>query len=168
MKFSSILIGFLLLISFNSFAQDYEAPSSPLSTKENYVTSEKDVIAADKWLEATPIGQQMDKRKQVNAWVMMWITGSPTVTINMREPIIKPFEKNPDLMLVFLAGYARYSLENNYSKDEIQSTVAGLRSVIKCYNSGGDVKKDKALSKVIDADKNGNLEDWVKEAMAKK
>ena len=35
-------------------------------------------------------------------------------------------------------------------------------------NLGGDIKKDKALSKLIDADKEGKLEDWVRDALAAK
>jgi hypothetical protein len=59
-------------------------------------------------------------------------------------------------------------LENSYSTDKIKAHVAGLKSVIACYNLGGEVKKDKAITKLIDADKEGKLEDWVKEALEKK
>ena len=67
-----------------------------------------------------------------------------------------------------MAGYTRYCLENNYSKDQLQSNIAGFKSVINCYNLGGDVKTDKALNKLIDASKEGKLEDWVKEVMNSK
>jgi hypothetical protein len=37
--------------------------------------------------------------------------------------------------------------------------MASIKSVIACYNLGGDVRKDKLHTKVIDADKEGKLED---------
>jgi hypothetical protein len=64
-----------------------------------------------------------------------------------------------------MAGYARYCLENNYSTDQLKANTAGIKSAINSYNLGGDVKKNKRLSAAIDADKDGKLEDWVKEAM---
>lgn len=158
----------LLFLYFTALAQDFQIPVHPLSNKEDYTNSEKDVIAANQWLQSTPIGQQMDKRKMVNAWVMMWLTGSPTITINMREPVVKLFEKNADLLLVFLAGYTSYALEHSYSKDEVQAIIAGINAAINCYNLGGDIKKDKVLLKVIDINKEGKLEDWIKDAIKSK
>ncbi len=165
MKFSTALFVFCLLLSIVSSAQDFEVPQSLPSTKGEFINTEKEVIAAAKWLETTPVETNMDKRIKVNAWVLAWITNSPTVTVNMRSSIVKLFDKNPQLMLVYMAGYTKYCLENNYSKDELQSNIAGIKSAIACYNLGGDVKKDKALSKVIDADKEGKLEELIKEAM---
>ena len=68
-------------------------------------------------------------------------------------------------MIVYMGGFARYVLENKYSTDSLQANVAGVKSVIACYNLGGDLKKNKDLAKVIDVDKEGKLEDWVREAM---
>jgi hypothetical protein len=163
------LLGFLLL-SLISVAQDpitigFEVPDYQPATKDEFVKSEPDFINAAKWLESTPIGTQMDKRKKMNAWVLVWITNSPTVSIEIRASVIKPFEKNPELTLLYMAGYARYCLENSYSTDKLKCNTAGIKSAINCYNLGGDIKKDKAIIKLIDADKEGKLEDEVKEAM---
>lgn len=164
---SSTLLGFLLL-SFISAAQDFEVLANQPTTKDEFVKSEPDFINAAKWLESTPVGTQMDKRKKMNAWVLQWIINSPTVSIEVKASIIKPFEKNPELSLLYMAGYTRYCLENNYSTDKLKCNTAGIKSAINCYKLGGDVKKDKALSKAIDADKEGKLEDWVKDAMGSK
>lgn len=168
MKISTIVLVCCLSFPVFSLAQDFEVPANLPSTKEEFVNSEKDLIAAAKWLETTPVGTDMDKRTRVNAYVIAWLTNSPTVTIEIKGSILKPFEKNPQLLSVFMGGFSRYCLENNYSKDQLQCNIAGLKSVINCYNLGGDIKKDKALTKLIDADKDGKLEDWVKDAMNSK
>lgn len=154
-----------LLLSVSAKAQDMEVPGTLPTTKEEFVKSEPDFIKAALWLEKTPIGTSTDKRKQMNGWVLAWITNSPTVTITVLAPLLKPFEKNPDLMIVFMGGYARYVLQNNYSKDELKCNTAGMKSAVNCFNLGGDLKKDKNLSKVADEDKDGKLEKWVEEAM---
>ena len=168
MKNSTILLMFCLSLSILSSAQNFEVPASVPSTKEEFISSEKDMIAAAKWLETTPVGTDMDKRSKVNTYVIAWITNSPTVTVEIKESVIKPFDKNPQLLGVYMAGYSRYCLENNYSKDQLQCNIAGLKSAINCCNLGGDIKKDKTLVKLIDADKEGKLEDWARDAMGSK
>ncbi len=157
-----------LLLTIVSSAQDFEVPSELPSTKEEFTQSESNFIKAAKWLESTPVGTQEDKRTRMNAWVIAWLTNSPTVTIEVQSAIIKPFSKNSQLLSVYMAGYGRYVLENNYSKDALKANAAGMKSAVNCANLGGDIKKDKALTKVIDADKEGKLEEWVKEAMSSK
>ncbi|MEI9943019.1 MAG: hypothetical protein WDN26_02250 [Chitinophagaceae bacterium] len=41
----------------------------------------------------------------MNAWVIAWLTNSPTVTIEVQSAIIKPFSKNSQLLSVYMAGY---------------------------------------------------------------
>lgn len=66
-----------------------------------------------------------------------------------------------------MGGWTKYSLENNYSKDNVQGSLAGLKSVIKVYKNLS-LKKDKEVEKLIELDNNGELENWVKEIMTKK
>jgi len=160
----STLLGFMLM-SFIAAAQNFEVPANLPSTKEEFVKSEPDFIAAAKWLESIPLGTQEVKRRKMNAWVIAWITNSPTVTVEIRSFVGKLYDKNTQLLMVFMAGYSRYCLENNYSSDQLKANTAGVKSVITCYNLGGDVKKNKTLPAAIDADKEGKLEDWVREAM---
>ena len=163
-------ISFTLLFFFAAFsslklaAQDFSIPALP-ATKEEFIKSEPDFINAVNWLEKTVITSDVKNRTLVNAYVTAWVINSPTVTIEMRSSILKGFDKNAQLLPVFLGGYSRHCLQNNYSKDELKCTTAAMKAVINCYNLGGDLKKDKALLKIIDLDKEGKLEDWVKEAI---
>ena len=137
MKSSSLaLLGIMLLFSFVSAAQEFEIPGDLPSSKDEFIKSEKDMINGAKWLESTPVGTQMDKRLKVNGWVVAWITNSPTVTVEVRESILKLFDKNSHLMIVFMAGYSRYCVENNYSIDGLKVNTAGIKSAINCYNLG--------------------------------
>ena len=67
-----------------------------------------------------------------------------------------------------MAGWTKYSLENNYSKDNVKGSIAGIRSAIKVYKQGVALKKDKEIQKLIDLEDKGELEKWVLDQLSKK
>jgi hypothetical protein len=159
-----ILALLFALCSFTIFtnAQDFEVPVDvTLDAKEDYTKYEKDVIAATDWPEATPIKNDDSKRKKVSAFVFQWISGSPTVSISLDAGIAKLSDKNPELLMMLMAGYSRYALQNGYEKDQLKCFTAAMKSVINLYKKGGDVKKNKTVEKAIEADNEGKLTDWV-------
>lgn len=160
-----IILNTLLLLIFSTQAQNFIVPANLPATKEEFLQSENDFINTAKWLENTPIGSDMETRTKANAYIIVWLTNSPTVTIELGKSILKIFDNNPQLMSVYMAGYARYVIENNYSKDKLKANTAGIKAAINCYHLGGEVKKNKTLNKAIDADKKNMLEDWVNEIM---
>lgn len=155
----------ILLATIIATAQDFTIPALP-TNKEEFIKSEPDMIAAAKWLEANPVGTQPEKTTQVNAYVLKWITDSPTVSIEIdADFIVKLFDDNTQLLMVFMAGYTRYSLENNYSKDKQKCYTAGIKSALANYALGGDVKKNTLISKAIKEEREGRLLEWVGEKM---
>ncbi len=149
-------------LSFIANAQNFVVPENvSFKEKADYATFESSIIEASKWLEATRIGQEADKRTTVNAFVLQWIEGSPTVTIELGKLALSVSENNPDLLVVLIAGYARYVLENSYSKDQAKAYTAAIKSVVNCYQLGGDLKRNKLIEKVIEKDKEQKLEEWV-------
>ena len=165
------LLAFVLLLGAFGFtpetqAQDFIVPDKmEFKTKEDFVKTEKDIINASKWLELTPLGKEMDKRTRINAFVLMWVTNSPTVDIGINKLCTDLSDKNSHLIAVFLASYCRFVLENYYSTDNLKGCTAGIRGMINCYSLGGDIKRNKLLEKAAGAETDGRLEEWVKENM---
>lgn len=159
-----ILTVCLFLASNILLAQDFEVPSDyQFNSKEDYAKYEKDIIAATKWLHATPLNEQKEKRQQVSAFVIKWINGSPTVNVELNSNIIGFEEKNEGMLALFMSGCARYVLENNYSKDMRAKHKAALKGIIEVYKSGKGIKKDKKMEKLIKSDEEGKLDDWLAE-----
>ena len=77
-------------------------------------------------------------------------------------------KKNPELLLVFMGDWAKYILQNGYSKDKVQGNLAGIRSAIKVYKAGSGLKKDKEMEKLIKLDESGSLEGWVTQQLGPK
>lgn len=169
---SSTFLGFLMLLSVAAASQDpsvkdFDVPKKVPKSEKEFKKSEPDFMKAVLWLETTPIDTTTNQRVKMNAWVLMWISDCPYITVSIKAGLANIFQKNSHLMLVWIGGYAKYCIENN-SKDDLKANTAGIRSAINCYKLGGQVIPDDAMQKVIDADKEGKLEDWVKEAMGSK
>ena len=116
-----LLSNFILISTFVA-GQNFEVPANyQFNTKEDYSRHEKDIIEATKWLQSTPLNEQKEKREQVSAFVIKWVNGSPTVNVELNSNILGFDEKNPGMLALYMAGSAKYVLENNYSKDMRQS-----------------------------------------------
>jgi hypothetical protein len=163
----TVAILLLTLCSFTAFAQGGELLSDLPTTREEFIASEKKVLATIDWLENTPIGTEVQKRKVQSALLLGWDINSPTVTIEFNTDLTMDFsKKNPDLMIVFMGGWTRYALQNGYSQDILQGTLAGLRSAIKVYKTGL-LKKDKNMEKIVALEEKGELEATVRARMPK-
>lgn len=162
--FALLTIIVSLTFSQNLFGQDLL--SKLPSTKEEFAASEKNVIATIDWLEKTPFNTEENKRKNQQALLFTWLSNSPTVTVELDENIVTFMKKNPDLLITFMGGWTKYCLQNNYSKDKVQGSIEGIKSVIRVYKSQ-TLKKDKEVEKYIALEEKGELENWVKSTLNK-
>jgi hypothetical protein len=145
---------FLALLSLDkSCAQaQFELPQQiQLKAREDYAKYETTVVDAAKWLERTDLDKDIGKRKKINDFIVQWVSGSPTVTISLDEPLARITEKNPDLLALYLASYSRYIIENKGSPNIFYATKAGLTSISLVYRKGIDVSRSKLLEKLKDS-----------------
>ena len=151
-----------LFLSVALRAQTDSLLHNPLpATKEEFTASEPDVIRTVNFLETTPIDKQGDAWRAQAMLLTAWLTNSPEVTVELNSKIVSFAKKNPELMLVFMGGWTKYTLQNGYSKDKIQCNLAGIKSAIKVYKMGNGLKKDKEMEKFSKLDDSGALETWV-------
>lgn len=145
-----LLTSFLFLNSFQLFSQNFEVPKIlKLEKAEDYATYERDVINAVDWLLITPVTDEQDKRKQTNAFLMKWLTGSPTVTIELSQDIVTFMDCN-DCLMLFLGGWAKYALETQDFENKLKGNTAGIEAVIEFYKRNkAAIGKNKAIEKYI-------------------
>jgi hypothetical protein len=162
----------LLLISLCSFfgsrAQSFQIPDSLPKTKDDFVQSEPVMIKLVDWYESTPLDVDQPQRKVAGAYIIGWINNSPTVTVSLTEKIVPISKKNPELLIGFMGGWTRYSLQHNYSKDAVQCNLAGLRCMFKMYMASLDhgIKRNKDIEKLQALDQSGGLRDYVVKQLA--
>jgi hypothetical protein len=140
----------------------------PAGNKEAYIQSEPKLINTINWLDNTPIDKDVEVRQKQMALLLAWLTNSPTVTIELHSYVLPFTKKNPELLLTFMGGWTKYSLENSYSKDNVACNTAGIKSIVAFYRKGSGLKKDKKLQKLVELDDRNELENWVAEQLGKK
>ncbi len=162
-KTSSLILLFLFT-GFSLFSQEFEVPENvKLEKAEDYQKYETEVLKGIDWLENTKIEEQMVKRQNTNAFLMQWMSGTPDVSIGLEAFQLALTEKNPDLLLSFLGGWTRFSLENPEEKDNpLLANEAGIKSILKVYelNKGKGVKKDKRVERLLSKD-DQELRVWI-------
>jgi len=157
---------FLLLavvtLSFKTKAQTFHVPENyTLKEKADYSKYEDDVIKGIDWLQDTPWPLEEQKRMETNAFLMKWIQGSPTVSIEINGSVAKMTEKNPQLLMTFMGGYTKYALQNKTAFDKSKANQAGVKAVIDKYVVETDHKNNSLLNKLAKIDKDGKLADWM-------
>lgn len=152
----------LLFVSTSLLAQDVEIPSElKLENAENYKETEQLVLNSTEWLLKTPISENPNKRKEINAFLMKWMTGSPTVSIELVSGIV-PLDC-ADCLMSFMSGWTKYSLENDYSKDKVECAVAGAENAIEFYKKNkSELGKNSDMEKLMKQQKKGKLKKYIK------
>ena len=162
MKTKLFLLSLVLLAATCGYAQTFEVPKHyEFKVKEDYAPYEKDIIAAAGWLIQTPLNEQAEKRKEVSAFVMQWVNGSPTVNVEINQVIMDMESANPGMLMIYMAASAKYVLENNYAKDMRPKHKYALQQMIAVYKSGKGIQKDKNMDALVKADSKGDLEKWM-------
>lgn len=163
MQFLSSCLFVALLLSVNSaFSQEFNVPENyQLNSREDYTKYEKDIIGAAKWLVTTPLNEQQEKRKEISAFVVKWVNGSPAVNVEINPTIMDFEKKNAGMLTIYMSSSARYVLENNYSSDMRAKHKAALHDMITIYKSGKGIRKDKKMEKLIKSDDDGKLDEWL-------
>jgi hypothetical protein len=164
MKKNLFVTSLFILLYVAVPAQDFEVPGGyTLKVKEDYTHYEKDVIAATSWLQATPLDEQKEKRKEISAFLMDWINGSPTVDVEINPAIMDFEKKNSGMLMLYMATCARYVLENNYSKDRRAKHKYALQAMMGVYKTDKGIKKDKKMEKLIKASDEGKIDEWLEQ-----
>lgn len=160
------VIGILLVavLAIEAVAQEFEVPKNYVfSNKEDYAKYEVDILKSIDWLINTPINIQPEKRKDLNTFVMGWLTGSPNVSIDIKTEIVNFMDPNPELLMIFMCGWTKYSLETKDYKNKNTGNLKGIEAVIEFYTKNKEnMQKDKNVEKYIKMKDKGTLEEYIK------
>lgn len=150
-----------MFVSTSLLAQEVNIPKDlKFENAEDYKKTEPLVLRATEWLVKTPVSENPDKRKEINAFLMKWMSGSPTVSIELVSGIV-PLDC-ADCLMSFMSGWTRYSLENNYSKNKVDGAVAGAENAIEFYlNNKSELGKNSDMEKLIKQQKKGKLPEYI-------
>ena len=160
----SIFVALLSFMSVVVCGQSFEVPKNyKLETKEDYQKYEPQVLQAIDWALKTPLNKEIDKRTEVYTFLMAWVEGTPNVGVKLDTFVMNLTKKNKDLLFPYIMGWIKYSLENNYAKDDLQTTKTGTEVLVKFYEDNKSVlKKDKEVEKYKKLIEKNQLEEELK------
>lgn len=163
MKKLSALILFSL-VTIGLFAQDFEVPRNyEFSKKEDYARYEGDILNCIDWLLNTPVKENPAKRKEGNAFLIQWLTGTPAVSVEINPGIVSFMEPNAELLIVFMAGWTKFTLQTGEKGNKVKGNMNGLEAVMDFYTKNREnLKKDKNVEKYIKMKEQGKLEEYVR------
>lgn len=165
MKFNKIII-FLFLISFINihtvFAQDFKVPKGySFKTAEDFKKYEPDILKCIEYMENAPVNDTSNSRKKINSFLLEWLTDVPYIHITVNSAVMKLTNENAGFLLIFLGGWAKYSILNPDDKEMVNGYLAGIESILNSYRNGKGVNEDKAVLELIKIQENGKLREWV-------
>jgi hypothetical protein len=131
-----------------------------LKVESDYAKYENDVVSAAKWLEETDLNKETDKRKKVDAFIIEWISGTPNITVEVNHSLIKLYDKNNELLVLYMASYSRHLLENK-NTSQTNAIKTGIISMINVYKKGIAITKSKEMEKAIKAFDENKLEEYI-------
>ena len=180
MKKTLVLIA-CLSVAFCAYAQEFSVPKDyKMKVETDYHFYEQDVLKAIDWLQNTPVIDQQSKRKEVNAFVLVWITGCPYVHLsigNVVSPLLE--NKQSQNILIFMSGWIKYALTDKQFQENmklakedtdylVNGNLAGIDAVINFYEKNKKwTGKDAGVEKYIKMKKKGTLKDYVKKIIDK-
>lgn len=159
-----ILLSFLLLIS-TSFVFAQELPNLKhvkLRKKTHYKDVEPIVIKVTNYLFSTPIDDKNNARREAAQFLMKWMDGTPYEIFLLEDKQTHFFNTDTELMLIYMAGLAKFSLENKGIKDHKERTIGALQLVLP-YLDQQTTKEtwSKELWQLMDSYKKGKLKEFI-------
>ncbi len=138
----------------------YQVPEYTFKMPEDYIRFESRVVEAVNWLEKTPAGQQTAQRQEANKFVFQWLSGSSNVQVQLQKYVADLVRQDPDQLVLFMGGWARYQLQHPEVEDEVMLNVAGVNTLLTAYQTGG-YQKNKQLEELLRLRQQNQLPAWV-------
>jgi len=178
--FSTALFLLCITLPTNLFSQTIEQDTTSIKyhlsnedsaqdIKDAYTQLEPQLLADIKWLNDTPIKtEEKQIRDEKARFVLMWMSGSPTVSIQMDDRLITFLGADPAILMAYMMGWTQYAIENNYSDDTIQCSVAGITNAVSFYSKNKkNFKENKELEKYKNMIDGGTLTRHVADILTK-
>ncbi len=152
-KFIYVFALCTLLVAGSSLsAQTFEVPRDvKLEQQEDYKKYEQDVVQAADWLVATNLDMETVKRREVNTFLVRWLTGTPDITIQIGDGLTALFNENSELLIIYMAVYGKYCIQHKDAQQP-DAIKAALDAVLTVYKKGIRIENSPELDKLTAMD----------------
>ena len=130
-----------------------------LDKPDDYRTANTFALTAANTLLSTPIDQDKTGRVSCQKFLLKWMSGTPDYGFSFGNSG-KILNNNADLMTIYMASMIKFSLENKAeSKNQEKIKIESWKTFLAyCDTPANNVNLTKKIKKLIEANKNGELE----------
>ena len=138
-----------------------------LKNKEDYALYEDDIVKMTTWLIETPLSEEADLRKQINSFIVEWVSGSPKVSVELSEKTV-PYMKSGDCLALFMGSWSKYCIETNDYENALEACFSATKDVITFYTKNKkELGKNKEIEKLIVLKDKGELKSYLENHLSK-
>lgn len=136
-----LLFIFLIFIGLSSFSQILpNFKQIKLNKRVHFKEAEPAINLTIAYLFNTPIDKKNKARAEAGQFLLKWMNGTPDYTFYLEEKETSYFNTDADLMLMYMAGLTKFSLENRDVKDQKIKILGALNIVLPYLNHQEDKK----------------------------
>lgn len=153
-----------MIFNVSLFAQLPEIPSEyEWTAAEDYKISQDHVEKCLKWLCTSPLGEHVALRSETNAYVMLWLSGTPDFTLHIDSEKLFFLDSHPELLYTYIHGYAYYLLSHRNALSNEKADLEGYKVVCELALRSDELSKDRSLRQLLKAYKKGELKVFIQE-----
>jgi hypothetical protein len=158
-----IIICWFVCVAAQIKAQTFEVPVDyVLDSTADFGQYEQSVIDCFNWLMEAPCNVDLVKREAASTFLNKWIEGTPSVIVTINANVLTYMDTSPDLILIFMGGWAVHTLQSEDDND-VSGSLSGTYAVLDYYNKNIDfLRKDEHIDKLIKYRKKGKLEKFIR------
>ena len=153
-----IFLVFLAKFSIAQTVPDFDLIK--LDKVSDYKAAEPFVLQTSTYLLSTPFDSKNENRSKSLQFIARWMSGTAEQSFVLDDAASKIIKGNDDLIGIYLAAMAKFSLENKQlAKDPKVVKLNAINSLLD-YSSNkiNNLKPGKQLKKLLDAREKGQLE----------
>lgn len=165
-----LLIVICLLVSVISGGQTGKLPVIPDSLRldgtEDYRKVQPEVEKCLRWLCTAPYGQDIIFRSEANAFVLLWLSGTPDYRVDVQTRYVAGNTYEEELLFSLIHAKAFLMMTKGAKWDERKLNLESLKIVCELIDSSEAFRKEKTLRPLMKAYRKEKLEEYMTETDA--
>ena len=113
------------------------------------------------WLINHSLDEYPEKRTELNAFALLWLSGSPDYRLEIKSAAIPCLQENDELFPVFVYGMALYLMNHPSESNALVLHSEGLRAVAKVGEKTPSVKRKKCMRELRKAARKSRLKPYI-------
>jgi len=161
----TLLLALLLLTNTLIFAQDFRSLADiKFATAEECRTYNAKALEAANHILSTPVNGSDVNRLSAMSFLIKWMSATADYSFELGAEITKYGKEEDMLVGVYMACLTKFSMDNPDKAKDSKEVKLGATKLFAdyCANSSNNVRTNKALKKLLEANAEGKLKEYLK------